>query len=95
MGGADQEARVPNPSEVGALAFEELSDPFYDKGPNDKGIGLQLLYSIKRVMSGFFLAALVAIPIGFLIGIRYFCVYLVLSYRNLDFSLSHKLLILK
>lgn len=68
MGGADQEARVPNPSEVGALAFEELSDPFYDKGPNDKGIGLQLLYSIKRVMSGFFLAALVAIPIGFLIG---------------------------
>ncbi|WP_455202855.1 nitrate ABC transporter permease [Kaarinaea lacus] len=68
MGGADQEARVPNPSEVGALAIEELSDPFYDKGPNDKGIGLQLLYSIKRVMSGFFLAALVAIPIGFLIG---------------------------
>ena len=68
MGGADQEARVPNPSEIGALAVEELSDPFYDKGPNDKGIGLQLLYSIKRVMMGYFLAALVAIPIGFLIG---------------------------
>ena len=68
MGGADQEARVPNPSEIGALAVEELSHPFYDKGPNDKGIGLQLLYSIKRVMSGYLLAALVAIPIGFLIG---------------------------
>lgn len=68
MGGADQEARVPNPTEIGALAIEELSDPFYDKGPNDKGIGLQLLYSINRVMSGYFLAALIAIPLGFLIG---------------------------
>ena len=68
MGGADQEARVPNPSEIGKLAYKELSDPFYDKGPNDKGIGLQLLYSIKRVMMGYLLAALVAIPIGFLIG---------------------------
>ena len=68
MGGADQEARVPNPSEIGALAIEELSQPFYDKGPNDKGIGLQLLYSINRVMSGYFLAALIAIPLGFLIG---------------------------
>lgn len=68
MGGADQEARVPNPTEIGSLAIEELSDPFYDKGPNDKGIGLQLLYSINRVMGGYFLAALIAIPLGFLIG---------------------------
>ena len=68
MGGADQEARVPNPTEIGALAIEELSHPFYDKGPNDKGIGLQLLYSINRVMGGYFLAALIAIPLGFLIG---------------------------
>ena len=69
MGGADQEARVPNPSEIGKLAYKELSDPFYDKGPNDKGIGLQLLYSIKRVMMGYLLAALVAIPIRKPIGI--------------------------
>ncbi|MDY6943531.1 MAG: nitrate ABC transporter permease [Pseudomonadota bacterium] len=68
MGGSAPHARVPNPSEIGALAIEELSDPFYDKGPNDKGIGLQLLYSLKRVMSGYALAALVAIPVGFLIG---------------------------
>lgn len=78
MGGADQEARVPNPTEIGALAIEELSDPFYDKGPNDKGIGLQLLYSINRVLSGYFLAALVAIPVGFLIGMS------PLMYRALD-----------
>ena len=48
--------------------MDELSHPFYDKGPNDKGIGLQLLYSIKRVMMGYILAALIAIPVGFLIG---------------------------
>lgn len=68
MGGADQEARVPPPSAVIGLAVEELSDPFYDAGPNDKGIGIQLAYSIYRVLTGFFLAALLAIPIGFLIG---------------------------
>lgn len=68
MGGSEPQARVPNPSEIGKLAIEELSHPFYDKGPNDKGIGLQLLYSLKRVLSGYLLAALVAIPVGFMIG---------------------------
>lgn len=68
MGGSEPQARVPNPSEIGKLAIDELSHPFYDKGPNDKGIGLQLLYSLKRVLSGYLLAALVAIPVGFLIG---------------------------
>jgi len=68
MGGAEQEARVPQPSAVIALAYKELSDPFYDAGPNDKGIGIQLAYSIYRVLVGFFLAAAVAIPIGFVIG---------------------------
>ena len=68
MGGADQEARVPPPSDVISLAVDELSNPFYDAGPNDKGIGIQLGYSIYRVLTGYFLAALVAIPIGFLIG---------------------------
>jgi nitrate/nitrite transport system permease protein len=68
MGGAEQEARVPPPSDVIGLAVEELSNPFYDAGPNDKGIGIQLGYSIARVLTGFGLAALVAIPLGFLIG---------------------------
>ena len=68
MGGASQEARVPPPSDVIKLAIEELSNPFYDAGPNDKGIGIQLGYSIYRVLTGFFLAALVALPIGFLVG---------------------------
>lgn len=68
MGGADQEARVPPPSVVIAHAIDELSKPFYDNGPNDKGIGIQLGYSIYRVLTGFLLAALVAIPIGFVVG---------------------------
>lgn len=68
MGGASQEARVPPPSKVISLAIDELSKPFYDNGPNDKGIGIQLGYSIMRVMTGFLLAAAIAIPLGFLIG---------------------------
>jgi nitrate/nitrite transport system permease protein len=68
MGGADQEARVPAPSAIIVRAWEELSDPFYDKGPNDKGIGIQVGYSLYRVLTGFIMAALIAIPVGFLIG---------------------------
>ncbi len=68
MGGAEQEARIPPPSAIAQRAWEELSNPFYDAGPNDKGIGIQLGYSIYRVLSGFFLAVIIALPVGFLIG---------------------------
>ena len=68
MGGADQEARVPPPSDVIKHAWNELSDPFYDAGPNDKGIGIQLAYSLMRVLTGYLGAALIAIPLGFVIG---------------------------
>ncbi|MGJ7459365.1 nitrate ABC transporter permease [Halomonas sp. MA07-2] len=68
MAGADQTAKVPPPSEVLVRAWEELSNPFYDAGPNDKGIGIQLGYSLYRVLTGYLMAAVIAIPIGFLIG---------------------------
>lgn len=68
MGGADQEARVPPPSDVLKHAWDELSNPFYDAGPNDKGIGIQLAYSLFRVLTGYLAAALIAIPLGFVIG---------------------------
>jgi nitrate/nitrite transport system permease protein len=68
MGGAEQEARVPPPSAVAVRAWEELSNPFYDAGPNDKGIGIQLGYSLYRVLSGFCLAIMIALPVGFVIG---------------------------
>ncbi|WP_372827284.1 nitrate ABC transporter permease [Polaromonas sp.] len=58
----------PTPLQMGQTAWKQLSDPFYDNGPNDKGIGIQLGYSLARVGLGFLLACLVAIPLGFLIG---------------------------
>lgn len=67
-GGGAPKAGVPPPSQVFLKAWEQLSNPFYDAGPNDKGIGIQIGYSIYRVLSGYFLAALIAIPLGFLIG---------------------------
>jgi nitrate/nitrite transport system permease protein len=59
---------MPGPAEVGAKIWQHLKDPFYDRGTNDKGIGIQLAYSIARVGLGYLLAVAVAIPVGFLIG---------------------------
>jgi nitrate/nitrite transport system permease protein len=59
---------MPGPFEVGAKLLEHLRHPFYNNGPNDKGIGIQLAFSLARVTAGYLLAVLVAIPIGFLIG---------------------------
>src|SRR5712671_6748012 len=46
----------------------QLADPLYDRGPNDKGIGIQLGHSLGRVAAGYALAILFAVPLGFLIG---------------------------
>ncbi len=59
---------MPGPADVGAKVWEHLKDPFYDRGSNDKGLGIQLAYSIARVLIGYLIAVAVAIPIGFLIG---------------------------
>jgi len=60
---------LPTLSQMGATVWKQLSNPFYDGGSNDKGIGIQLAYSLGRVGLGFLLAALVAIPLGFVIGL--------------------------
>jgi nitrate/nitrite transport system permease protein len=73
-----QKSSLPTPADVGRKLWEHLNDPFYDNGPNDKGIGIQLAYSIARVGLGYLLAALVAIPFGFLIGMS------PIVYRALD-----------
>ncbi|MGB6400232.1 MAG: nitrate ABC transporter permease, partial [Bradyrhizobium sp.] len=52
----------------GAKLWAHLKRPFYDNGPNDKGLGIQLGYSIARVGLGYLLAVMVAIPLGFLVG---------------------------
>ncbi len=59
---------MPGPLDVFWSIVEIMSDPFYVRGQNDKGLGIQLLYSIRRVGVGYGLAVLVAIPAGFLIG---------------------------
>ncbi|KAB2325694.1 nitrate ABC transporter permease [Betaproteobacteria bacterium SCN1] len=59
---------LPTPAATWTHATSVLADPFYENGPNDMGIGWQLLYSLGRVGAGFGLAALVGIPLGFLMG---------------------------
>jgi nitrate/nitrite transport system permease protein len=67
-GATQNKSAIPSPLDVGAKLWQELRNPFYDNGPNDKGLGIQIAYSILRVAIGYFVAVLLAIPIGFLIG---------------------------
>ena len=65
---AQQSPNLPGPVKTWASAVEIFSDPFYQKGPNDQGIGWNILSSLQRVGIGFGMAALVGIPLGFMIG---------------------------
>src|SRR3954468_14418346 len=47
---------MPGPLDVGQKLWEHLQRPFYDNGPNDKGVGIQLAFSIARVFAGYLLA---------------------------------------
>jgi nitrate/nitrite transport system permease protein len=69
MAGLVMQSGFPTPAQVGVTAWATITDPFYDNGPNDKGIGIQLAYSLARVLTGFAIACAVALPLGFLIGL--------------------------
>jgi nitrate/nitrite transport system permease protein len=58
----------PTPGQTFDAAVKLFADPFYQKGPNDQGIGWNILSSLQRVGVGFGMAALVGIPLGFMIG---------------------------
>ena len=58
----------PTPLQTWDAAVKLFADPFYRNGPNDQGIGWNILNSLQRVGVGFGLAALVGIPLGFIIG---------------------------
>ena len=58
----------PTPAATFTEAVKVFADPFYSNGPNDQGIGWNILFSLERVALGFGLAALVGIPTGFAIG---------------------------
>ncbi|WP_218081706.1 nitrate ABC transporter permease [Anthocerotibacter panamensis] len=60
---------MPPFSRVAVDFWAALTNPFYDNGENDKGIGWQLLASLRRVSLGFLGAMVVAVPLGFLIGL--------------------------
>jgi nitrate/nitrite transport system permease protein len=58
----------PTPLATFDAAVKLFADPFYSKGPNDQGIGWNILFSLERVAVGFGMAAVVGIPTGFMIG---------------------------
>jgi len=66
--GSGKTTGFPTLAQMGETVWKHASNPFYDNGPNDKGIGIQLAWSLGRVGLGFLIAALVAVPLGFLIG---------------------------
>lgn len=59
---------LPTPLVTWQAAVALFSDPFYQNGPNDMGIGWNILYSLERVGMGFGMAAALGIPLGFIIG---------------------------
>jgi nitrate/nitrite transport system permease protein len=63
-----QSSTLPGPLKTWHSAVGVFSDPFYRKGPNDQGIGWNILMSLQRVGIGFGMAALIGIPLGFMIG---------------------------
>ncbi|PTU31029.1 nitrate ABC transporter permease [Stenotrophobium rhamnosiphilum] len=65
---AQHSAYLPGPGKTFHSAVEVFADPFYQHGPNDQGVGWNLLASLERVAKGFGLAALIGIPLGFALG---------------------------
>lgn len=59
---------MPTPPEALMANLDYILNPFYNRGPGNLGIGWLLIASLRRVLIGFLLSALVAIPVGFLIG---------------------------
>jgi nitrate/nitrite transport system permease protein len=65
---AIKSGNIPGPDKTWDAALKLFADPFYRNGPNDQGIGWNVLSSLQRGAIGFGVAALVGIPMGFLLG---------------------------
>lgn len=59
---------APTPANTFERGVEILSDPFYQDGPASVGIFWHLMASLRRVLFGFLLAAIIALPVGFILG---------------------------
>lgn len=64
----DDGGLAPTPAATWDRLVEILSEAFMLDGPNNVGIFYHLIASLQRVVLGFGLAALVAIPLGLLLG---------------------------
>jgi nitrate/nitrite transport system permease protein len=60
---------LPGPVRTLPVLLQMLRNPIYDNGPNDKGIGVQLLLSLSRVFAGWMLGLLIAVPGGVALGL--------------------------
>jgi len=65
---AGKNSSIPGPLQTWDAAAKLFADPFYRNGPNDQGIGWNVLSSLQRVGIGFGFAAMVGIPVGFILG---------------------------
>jgi nitrate/nitrite transport system permease protein len=69
---------LPGPVQTVTESWQYIAHPFFDNGPNDKGLGWQLWASLQRVAQGYFYAAIAGILFGILIGKS------VIAYKALD-----------
>lgn len=60
---------MPSATDTAKEFWFWISNPFFDNGPNDKGIALLLMVSLRRVLSGFAIGSLIAVPLGILVGL--------------------------
>lgn len=61
-------ARLPAPTTIVKESWQLIVDPFFDKGGTNKGLGLQVLQSLRRVAIGYSLSSIVGIAVGILVG---------------------------
>jgi nitrate/nitrite transport system permease protein len=59
---------LPGPIKTIRDSWNLIAHPWFDNGPNDKGLGWQLLSSLARVGLGYSLAAVAGVILGILIG---------------------------
>jgi len=65
---ADPYSLFPSPITIWEQSQELITQPFYDRGGLDRGLGWHILTSLQRVAVGFSVAALVGIALGVLVG---------------------------
>jgi nitrate/nitrite transport system permease protein len=61
-------SEIPGPVATWTVFLELMQEPFYDRGPNDKGLLRLLFISIGRVLTGFTIGSFIAIPLGLIMG---------------------------